>query len=481
MANASIWIVCGLGFGDEGKGTISEFLASYSGAEGVVRYNGGPQAAHHVVREDGTVHCFSQFGSGSFLKRVRSHLAHTVLVKPTNLLVERDALIEKGVDDLGKRFSLDPNANVVTPWHAMLGRMEEVSRGADAHGSVGMGVGKAAKERSVLGEKALSISDLTSPSSLRDKLVAHWDRTISEAELLLSRSPSHSELNSLFHSYGERASLETMYEEYQKLGEILSPHFSSDTSFGELISSKHLILEGAQGVLLDYVFGFFPHVTKTDTTFASAEPFIRASGLKDAQIARVGVLRAYATRHGAGPFVSEERSLESVFHEPHNGAHRWQGRFRVGHFDLVASRYAVAASGKPDILAFTHLDTVGRQPSLKVVETYSYKGKAPPDELECYFEMKSNRELSSIRLREDSDQKHQSRLTELLRECVPGRVKNFEGWGAFHPTQAVELPLALSRFLEFLESENGLGLPVSVLSFGPTSQDKMVRSSLLPA
>ncbi len=122
----NVAIVLGLGFGDEGKGTIVDWLARQAdGPVTVVRWNGGPQAAHHVVTPEGRVFCFAQLGAGSFVAGARTHLGRDMIVDPIALLREADAF---GGDVLA-RVSIDPQALVVTPWHAVLNQIREVARG----------------------------------------------------------------------------------------------------------------------------------------------------------------------------------------------------------------------------------------------------------------------------------------------------------------------------------------------------------------
>jgi adenylosuccinate synthase len=130
-----------------------------------------------------------------------------------------------------------------------------------------------------------------------------------------------------------------------------------------------VVLEGAQGILLDRDHGFFPHVTPSSTTFVHAERFLCELAWTS-DVVRVGVLRAYATRHGAGPLVTEDAALTEALPERHNGTDRWQGRFRLGWFDAPAARYALRAIGGVDALVLTNLDRLRELPSLQVCERY---------------------------------------------------------------------------------------------------------------
>ena len=140
------YIVVGLAFGDEGKGSMVDYLARLHGASLVVRYSGGPQAAHTVVLQDGRSHTFTQFGSGSFISDVRTHLSRYMLIEPFAIVNEADVLariLETNRRELLGRLTIDPNCLVITPFHWMLNRLREESRGNSNHGSCGMGVGEA--------------------------------------------------------------------------------------------------------------------------------------------------------------------------------------------------------------------------------------------------------------------------------------------------------------------------------------------------
>jgi len=474
MLDRQIYIVAGLGYGDEGKGTITEFLTKAFDAKAVVRYNGGPQAAHHVVRREGLFHCFSQFGSGSFFSGVQSHLAHTVLVKPSNLFVELACIREKGAEQIHERFSLDPACYLVTPWHAMIGRMEELVRGSNRHGSVGMGVGKAANDRAICNPNALIVSDLLNPETIKSKLSNLWEFAQLQANLIISNNRSNTQILNTFEYYKEMTAPLIMYNEYLRSGELLVNRIKADCSFAHNYFGN-IVLEGAQGVLLDYKYGFSPHVTKTDTSFNSATSFIETAGLSESKIFKVGVLRAYATRHGAGPFVTEDHNLESFYPELHNAQHPWQGAFRLGHFDLVASRYALRVSGVPDFIALTHLDRIGKESRFLLCNSYSYLGSASSSELEEFFELESNSKnpvIKEIKYRTNPSVEYQSKLTKLLVDCVPKSFIEFEGWANFNHTGMQELPATLMRFIDYLQSARGLSCPVRILSFGPTLEDK---------
>src|ERR1700683_294605 len=176
-------IVCGLGFGDEGKGAVTDYLCSQDSADpahAVVRFNGGAQAAHNVVTADGRHHTFAQFGSGSSTPGVRTHLSRFMLVDPLALAAESAHLASVGVGDALGRLSIDRDALLTTPYHRAANRAREKARGQDRHGSCGMGIGETARYALENPGDAPRAADCSAPRTLarqlarlRDRLAAH--------------------------------------------------------------------------------------------------------------------------------------------------------------------------------------------------------------------------------------------------------------------------------------------------------------------
>ena len=195
-----------------------------------------------------------------------------------------------------------------------------------------------------------------------------------------------------------------------------------------------MIFEGAQGVLLDELHGFQPHTTWSNTTFANANSLLYDYA-PDVPSTRLGVLRSYFTRHGRGPLVTECSDLAGVLCEPHNDSDGWPGRFRVGLFDAVAVRYAVAVSGGVDQLAVTHLDRIQALPP-KICHSYSLMQEIPTN----------NR----------SQTQEQERLTRELFACQP-----------------VYERLECADSKQFIAGiENAVSVKVGIGSVGTTANDK---------
>ena len=379
-------LVAGLGFGDEGKGSVVDYLVRQYNAKLVARYNGGPQAAHHVITPNGTAHCFSQFGSGTFVPNVRTYLSRFMLVDPLALVIENRVLQDKGVRDALQRLTVDSRCVVVTPFHKIVNRMREIARGEKRYGSTGKGVGEAVSDFETFGDHVLFAGDLTRKDVRKAKLNFIWRAKLDIAEQLLEEHADVPEMQAQFRRL-TNIERDILDDTYNSIVTRMGLRIGDERVLKEALSGKTpIIFEGAQGVLLDPVYGFWPHVTKTRTTFENAHAL-----LKDVEfggdITRIGVVRCYATRHGAGPFVTEEPLLTRVAHlfDRRNGVdgpeqrflvldygavvahgakskedtrHHWQGDFRIGWFDAVSTRYAIAAAGGIDALAVTNLDVL---------------------------------------------------------------------------------------------------------------------------
>lgn len=316
-------LVLGLGFGDEGKGTLVDWLARQAKSPPlVIRFNGGPQAQHHVVTDDGRGHCFAQLGSASFVDGARTHLAHDMAVDPFALHAE---IAEFGapVD-----ITIDPRCVVVTPWHAIVNRIRESLRGAGRHGSTGRGIREAK-----FGDHRLLVGDLT-----LNGLRAHRDKVMAEA---MSLAPDHELI--------ERGRDDALFAQFAEAA------FKPVTITTEVPRAESIIFESAQGALLDRDHGFWPHVTPSRITRKEAELAAREIGLAgDLEV--WGVLRAYYTRHGEGPFPTEDAELTRMLPERHNREDGPAGRFRAGWFDAELARKAIGFAGPIDKLAITCLD-----------------------------------------------------------------------------------------------------------------------------
>lgn len=346
------YLVAGLAYGDEGKGATVDYLVRSRNSKLVVRYNGGAQALHNVVLKDGRHHCFSQFGSGTFVPGVYTFLSKYVLVNPFNMLKEEQHLKEVGIKNALIRTFIDEDACIITPFHKALNRLREYSR-KKVHGSCGEGIGETRNFQLKYGEKVLYAKDLTDPLRTAEKLQFIQKLCLERAErkrwLIYKKEhqPEVDRIFSLFQSSSEAFRIARDYKDFEQAA-IISP----TRIINQLHDHSDIIFEGAQGVLLDEKYGEPQHNTWTDCTFTNAEKIIAEISTQVTSV-RVGVLRSYFTRHGEGNF-NEDSSMN--FPEPHNSHPSFQGRFRIGKFDPVKVKYALDCLGGVDMVALNHLD-----------------------------------------------------------------------------------------------------------------------------
>jgi adenylosuccinate synthase len=358
-------IVVDLAFGDCGKGTVVDFLTRHHGAHTVVRFNGGPQAGHNVVSGDGRHHTFAQFGSGTFVPGVRTLLSRFMLVEPYALFKEAAHLREIGIPDAMDRLVIDGQCMVITPAHQAANRLRELARGKDAHGTCGMGIGELMQDSIDQPHLVLRMCELGNSTVVAERLEGIRKLKALQLHEAISALRDDAKAQPNIATLLEPNWLDVAVETYGDLAKRISKAPSADI----LNSPGTIIFEGAQGVLLDQTHGYHPHTTWSDTTFTNAETSLKEAGFEGRKT-RMGVLRTYFTRHGAGPFVTDDPSLLPLLPEPHNSNAGWQGHFRVGVLDCAAARYALKCAGGADALAITHLDRLPHLPE-KICTSYT--------------------------------------------------------------------------------------------------------------
>jgi adenylosuccinate synthase len=422
-------LVAGLGYGDEGKGSIVDYLARKHEAKLVVRYNGGAQAAHSVVLPDGTHHTFSQYGSGA-LAGAKTFLSRHMLVNPLTLIPELLHLKEIGGN--WQKLAIDRRALVTNRYQMAANRLRELARGADCHGSCGMGIGETVADALEAPDEAIVMDDLTNTVRLERKLSASLRRKREQlGDLLLRRdwgrrSVSADEARWILTAGDPREDADEYFNVGRQFGLVGDDYLPE-----QLKADGTVIFEGAQGVLLDQDHGFHPHTTWSDCTFHNALDLLDGY---DGPIVKIGVTRTYATRHGAGPLVTEDKSL--CYPEPHNGD-GFQGAFRQGHLDFVALRYAVTLLGGIDQVALTHVDRVDPVPA-------------------CWTYYERDKQYGLYRAA-DPWPDDRPLTTEILSRMLP------EYGGKWMHEEL------LSRLAKLL------GAPVAIISRGPTWKDKVER------
>lgn len=453
--DTGVWLVAGLGYGDETKGSVTDWLVRRTGATTVVRYNGGAQAGHRVVLPDGREHIFSQFGSGTFVPGVRTHLSRFMLVEPIGMLREEEHLQSLGCADAFRRTTIDETAPVITPFHIAANRILELARGVARHGSCGLGIGETVEDLREAGADALCARDLASAAVLQKKLAGVRDRKLAKIRRVLGGIPEGNDF-SCWREILDDNDVAGWYawclERYAEFAR--HAHIVGGRRLRELLAEGGVVFEGAQGMLLDPAHGFQPHVTKTDITFANANTLLQEAGY-DGPRTRVGVIRGYMTRHGNGPLITEDESLSAAIPDARNEENDWQGVFRVGHFDAVAARYALEAIGGADELAVTCLDRLFGLPEVKVCTKY-----LAADRDETLGDSR-RRIIGRMQVSAKPDEAQREELTRALALVQPfygciGPVRN--------RVQAYDYAETLGALL---------GCAPSLLSFGPAAEDKI--------
>ena len=327
-------IVVGLSYGDEGKGATVDFL----NPDKVVRFNGGPQAAHNVIA-NGFHHTFSSLGSGT-MQGAPTYIAGTCAIEPNALLNEMHEMSQ-----FEPEVFIHEEALVTTSFHilANLVRNEQ-----NNHGTTGWGFGETIDFSLRSPHAAIRAADLNKPNVLLDKL--HLLINFYHHEGIIARRPEYRYLDNLANFISDQAKQMTII---------------SNDEFLTALSDGYIVFEGAQGFMLDEIHGFNPHTTWSDTTPGNARKIINQLGLTD--IRTIGCMRTYATRHGNGPMPGEFPYMNIP--ENHNLDDGIQGKFRVGYHDEEQLGRAISVV-KPDILSVSHYDIFsqiqGAQPNVPI-------------------------------------------------------------------------------------------------------------------
>lgn len=452
-------IVVDLGFGDASKGSIVDFLRRCDPQPTtIIRFNGGSQAAHNVVTATGQHHTFSQFGSGTLVPNTETFLSRFMLVNPFNLLHETESLQNLGVANPLDLVAIDQQALIVSPFQVAVNRLRELARGDGRHGSCGHGVGETTSDHLTHGDSVLFAGDLTDLARTKRKLHFLRDIKLDELREIRDALPDTKLARQELSIFEDPGLIDTAIEVYRFFASRV--RIVDSDYLQEIAKSSRLIFEAAQGVLLDEWFGFFPYTTWSTTTFANALQLLNEARF-EGPITKLGLLRAYATRHGAGPFVTEDAKLTEAIPDYHNGNNQWQREFRVGHFDLVTARFALEVCEGVDALAITCLDRLTDLPRWRVCSSYHYKGQ---DQIEHLVE-RSRAEITALKVPVDNYLEHMGAMTQLLENSTPNYCTSWtRGKGREE------------NYLEFLE--NTLRTPIAITSHGVTSEDKYLRRTL---
>jgi adenylosuccinate synthase len=419
-------VIVGAQWGDEGKGKITDLLAEK--ADVVVRFQGGNNAGHTIVRGD-EVYKLHLMPSGILYPGKLCVIGNGVVIDPKVITDEIVELTRRGIDVSGLRISA--NAHLIMPYHKLLDQEGEARLGKLQIGTTKRGIGPCyADKASRLG---IRVQDLLDEKILRQKIYAALEP---KRQLLrpFEKDPI--------------IDLQTMVQEYRGLGQRLSPYLADTPPiiWDALDRDCLVVFEGAQGTLLDIDHGTYPFVTSSNPVAGSATI---GAGVGPKDINEVwGVTKAYATRVGAGPFASElDDELGARLREAGGEYGTTTGRpRRTGWLDLVALRYAARVNGLT-ALAITKLDVLSGIGPLQVATRY--RG---PEGAEF-----------------DSFPYHQSILHKAtaVYEQVPGWDDDITGVRRFE-----DLPQAAQDYLRYIE--NFVGVPIVLVGVGP-ARDQVIE------
>lgn len=345
-------LVVGLQWGDEGKGKIVDMLAK--AYDVVVRYQGGHNAGHTIV-VDGKKIALHLLPSGVLYPHCQNVIGNGVVIELGSLWREIESF---GIDKLNGRLFISDRAHIILPYHIALDQLKEKLKKQDAIGTTGKGIGPTYADKA--SRVGVRVGELKNLKELEQKLGSYYK-----------------EIQIVLHSLGgEAPSFESMMSELEKMSKKILPFVCDSTQFlwEAQRAGKKILLEGAQGSMLDLDHGTYPFVTSSTTMSSGA---CSGSGINVKELDEIiGIAKAYCTRVGNGPFPSEE------FGEIGEEIQKRGGEFgtttgrarRCGWFDAVAMKYACKLNGCTQV-ALMKLDVLDGFDEVKVCVGYEYRGE----------------------------------------------------------------------------------------------------------
>lgn len=418
-------MVLGTQWGDEGKGKIVDYLAQK--ADVVIRSQGGNNAGHTVVA-DGQSFALRLLPSGILFSEKTCIIGNGVVVNPEVLLEEIDGMVKKGVTI--SKLEVSTRAHVIMPYHIRIDEEDEKLRGDDKIGTTKNGIGPCYADK--INRVGIRIGDLMDRDVFYQKLKTNLELK-----------------NRLFATYYdcEGFEFEEIFTKYTALAERIRPYVK-DTEYSAnqyIKEGKKVLFEGAQATMLDLDHGTYPFVTSSNPTAGGA---CVGSGVGPRMMSNIiGVVKAYTTRVGAGPFPAEQSNkigeyLRETGHE--FGTVTGRSR-RCGWFDSVVVRYA-AMLNSLDYLAITRLDILDGLDTINICKGYMYKG----------IELKEYPE--SLNILQD---------VEPVYEELPGWKTDISGCKSYD-----ELPENARYYVERISQL--VGVPLGIVSVGPDRSQTIV-------
>ncbi len=348
-------VVIGMQWGDEGKGKVIDLVSE--NAEVIARYSGGNNAGHTII-QNGEEFVLHLIPSGIFHKNKLCVIGNGVVVDPAALKEEMDMLEKAGIE-LEGNLVLSDRANIIMPYHCISDKGREGSGKFKKIGTTGRGIGPSYSDK--ISRVGIRACDFADESLLREKFLANYD----EKKVLLK------------HLYNtEIADSEKLLDELLQYKDMILKFMGNTHSLmnEKIAENAKILCEGAQGTMLDIDHGTYPYVTSSNSISGGA---CTGLGIPPTKIDRVvGVIKAYTTRVGEGPFPSELKDDDGELLRKEGsefGATTGRPR-RCGWFDAMVAKYAIALSGV-DSMILTKIDVLDVFDTIKVCTAYKYKGK----------------------------------------------------------------------------------------------------------
>ncbi|MFZ1602637.1 MAG: adenylosuccinate synthase [Leptotrichiaceae bacterium] len=425
----STYVIVGTQWGDEGKGKIIDVLSPK--ADYIVRYQGGNNAGHTVVVNDDKF-ILHLLPSGIINSKGKCVIGAGVVVD-IDVLLEEIAVLEKRGMKLDNLF-IDERAHIIMPYHIEIDKAKEEAMGENKIGTTQRGIGPCYIDK--IARNGIRIGDLLEPERFRDKLT--WNVL---------------EKNDMLVRYGKPTfDLEELYNKFMELADKIKFRIIDGVvEINEAIEDKKLVLfEGAQALMLDIDYGTYPYVTSSSPTAGGVTTGVGVSPRKIERI--LGVMKAYVTRVGEGPFPTEQdneigEKLRAIGHE--YGATTGRPR-RCGWLDLVIGRYAVLINGLTDIV-LTKIDVLTGFEKIKVAVGYEIDGKVHTS---YPGNLRKSKPLKIV----------YEELDGWMEDIT--QIKNYE-----------ELPENCKKYIEYIE--NKLNCNVSMVSVGPERSQNIYRHTLV--
>jgi adenylosuccinate synthase len=424
--------VIGAQWGDEGKGKVVDLVAEK--ADVVVRFSGGDNAGHTVINNFGKF-ALHLIPSGIFSTHAVSIIGNGTVINPKVLFQEIDTLTERGIDASPARLTVSDRAHLIMPYHLILDELEEKALGDKAIGTTHKGIGPVYSDK--IARRGIRVGDLLDKKAFKEQLTV----ILAQKNLLLTKV------------YGVNPlSLDAVYKEYVEYGQRLKPYVKETTLLLDdaLAAGKLVLLEGAQGTLLDPDFGTYPYTTSSSPIAGGASI---GAGIGPSKMNGIlGVFKAYCTRVGGGPFPTElnDETGNMIRERAHEFGTTTGRPRRCGWFDGVAARFSRRVNGFTGI-AVTRFDILDVLPTLKVCTGYKLNGKVIN-----YFP-------ASIGV---------LAKCEPVYEEVPGWMSSTEDVRNYQ-----DLPAAARNYVKCLEDLTGC--KANIISVGPAREQTIEKSPII--